>query len=310
MGDADLTYDFTRLDVLVRPILNGEADFVVGNRMRNIRPGSMPRLHRYLGNPLMSFFLRVMFHTTAVRDPQCGLRAITRTAYDRLQCATTGMEFASEMIVRAIQCGVKMAERDIVYHPRAGASKLRSFKDGWRHLRFMMLHSPTMMLLVPGAVFWLIGLALSLRLAFGPVIIGGRLFDIHCMIAGGLLNIVSLQVIVAGLLAKAYAHLSGLHDDPVVAWFYRWFTFERAFLLSVPLTLIGLGVGGRVVAKWVASGFGALDQPRALFLALLCIVNGVQIASASYLFSIMALPRHVDRRSPSAEQTGVPDIPA
>ena len=307
MGDADQTYDFSRMDLLVQPILDGEADFVVGNRMKHILPGSMPRLHRYLGNPALSLLLRVMFHTNSIKDPQCGMRAITKAAYEELRCVTTGMEFASEMIIRAIHSKLRIAERHIVYHARTGESKLRSFEDGWRHLRFMMLHSPATLLLVPGVVVWLVGLALASLLVFGPVIIHGRRVDIHCMIVGGLLNIVSMQVIAIGMLAKAYAHLSGLRNDPVVAWFYRWFTFERTFLLSLPLILIGLLELGRVILKWTLSGFGPLDQARVLFFAFLCIVNGVQIASASYLFSIMALPRHIDAMPSQAENTGIPD---
>jgi hypothetical protein len=300
MGDGDLTYDFTRLDELVRPIQDGEADFVIGNRMRNLQPGSMPWLHRYVGNPLLSMLLRLMFLNRAVRDAHCGMRVIRRDAYRALRCVTTGMEFASEMVVRAIHNKLRIAERDIEYHPRRGESKLRSFQDGWRHLRFMMLHSPTTLLLIPGGFFWAVGLVMALLLARGPIIVQGRHIDIHCMIMAGLLNIASIQVITIGLLAKAYAHLSGLRFDPVVAWFYRWFTFEKAFLLAIPLVLIGAGLSLAVAWEWWRHGFGNLNQARPLFFALLCLVNGVQAACAAYLFSIMALPRHFDEVPPHA----------
>ncbi|MDO9541374.1 MAG: glycosyltransferase family 2 protein, partial [Kiritimatiellia bacterium] len=251
--------------------------------------------------------LRVMFHSNLVHDAHCGFRAITAEAYRKLHCVTTGMEFASEMVVRAIRCRLRIVERDIVYHPRKGQSKLHSFRDGWRHLRFMMLHSPTAMLLVPGVFFWALGLLISLPLAFGPIIIGGRAVDIHCMLIGGVLNILSIQIITIGLLAKAYGHLSGLHADPVVAWFYRWFTFERACIVSGVIIVLGLILTLRVVMTWVSSGFGVLNQQRLLFFALICLVNGVQIAAASFLFSIMALPRHIDRLSPAAADTGITD---
>ena len=293
MGDGDMTYDFTRLDALVQPILDGEAEFVVGNRMRNIQPGAMPTLHRYLGNPVLSLLLRLMFHKHVVRDAHCGMRAISRDAYDRLRCVTTGMEFASEMIVRAIREDIRMTERDIVYHPRVGVSKLVSCRDGWRHLRFMLLHSPTTALLLPGVLTWLVGMVIALPLAFGPVVLSGRNIDIHCMIIGGLLNVVSMQFITMGLLAKAYAHLSGLHEDPLIEWFYRKFTFERFILFSLPLIVLGLGVTLKVVVQWIASGFGPLNEARVLFLAMLCLLNGTQAAAAGYLFSIMALPRHI-----------------
>ncbi len=209
MGDADLTYDFTKLNELAELIIAGEADFVIGNRMRSIKPGAMPSLHRYLGNPVLSLFLRVMFHSNAVHDAHCGMRVLTKEAYKKMRLVTTGMEFASEMVVRAIRCNLKIREKDIEYHPRIGQSKLRSFRDGWRHLRFMLLHSPTTLLLVPGIIGWALGLLISLPLAFGPITIGGRLIDIHCLLLGGLLNIISVQIISIGLLAKAYGHLSG-----------------------------------------------------------------------------------------------------
>ncbi len=307
MGDGDRSYDFEALDVLVRPILDGQADFVIGNRMKSIRPGAMPKLHRYVGNPLLSLALRVMFRSRAVHDAHCGLRAITRAAYGQLRCVTTGMEFASEMVVRAIRCRLRIAERAIVYHPRLGQSKLHSFRDGWRHLRFMILHSPTMLLLVPGLIFWTLGLAMTLPLAFGPIIVNHRVVDIHCMLIGGVLNIVSIQVITIGLLAKAYGHLSGLNKDPVMAWFYRWFTFDKACVVSGLVVLVGLIITLKVTVGWIASGFGALNQQRLLFFAVLCLVNGVQLGAASFLFSIMALPRHLDQMPPEVLDTGIAD---
>lgn len=295
MADGDLTYDLTRLDELVRPILGGDADFVVGNRMRNIRPGSMPSLHRYVGNPLLSLLLRLMFNKHVVRDAHCGMRAISKAAYDRLLCITTGMEFASEMIVRAIHCNLRMAERDIVYHPRVGASKLDSFRDGWRHLRFMLLHSPSSALLLPGGIAWVLGTAIALPLAFGPVMIGGRAVDMHCMLMGGLLNIVSIQFITMGLLAKSFGHLSGLREDRLIKWFYAHFTFEKLVLATLPLIVVGILITLKVVFQWIGGGFGSLNQARLLFLGMLCLVNGTQLAVSGYLFSIMALPRHAGR---------------
>jgi glycosyltransferase involved in cell wall biosynthesis len=307
MGDGDLSYDFEAMDNLARPILDGQADFVIGNRMKSIRPGAMPTLHRYVGNPLLSLVLQIMFRSRSVHDAHCGLRAITRAAYGQLRCVTTGMEFASEMVVRAIRCRLRIAERDIVYHPRLGQSKLHSFRDGWRHLRFMILHSPTFLLLVPGLFFWALGLAMTLPLAFGPIIINQRIVDIHCMLIGGVLNIVSIQVITIGLLAKAYGHLSGLNEDPVMAWFYRWFTFEKACIVSGMVIVIGLIITLKVMLEWIASGFGALNQQRLLFFAVLCLVNGVQLGAASFFFSIMALPRHLDHVPTEVWDTGIAD---
>lgn len=308
MGDADLTYDFTEINRLTAPIRAKEADFVIGNRMRNIRPGAMPWLHQYIGNPLLSMTLRLMFHNHSVRDAHCGLRAISAASYRSLRCVTTGMEFASEMVIQAIRGNLRVAERDIIYHPRVGESKLKSFKDGWRHLRFMMLHSPTTMLLVPGGIVWLIGLAIILPLAFGQVKIQSRSIDIHSMIMGGFLNIAAVQLLTIGVLAKAYAHLSGLRNDPVVAWLYRRFTFEKAILFVAPLVVLGALIILKVFVVWAQAGFGALNQARLLFLGLILALNGVQMATTAYLLSIMALPRHFDVMPPQARETGIPDL--
>jgi len=308
MGDGDLTYDFTRLGDLVRPILAGEAEFVIGNRMGNILPGAMPPLHRYIGNPLLSGLLRLMFRDRRVRDVHCGLRAIRRDTYRGLRCVTTGMEFASEMVVQAIRLGVPIAQRDIVYHPRIGDSKLQSFRDGWRHLRFFILHSPTMLLLLPGAACSVLGLLLALPLVFGPVVIGGRNIDIHFMIMAGLLHMVGVQIVTAGLLAKSYAHLSGLRHDDLIAGLYRWFTFEKTFLGAAILVLAACLIAGAVVVEWVASGFGSLNRARLLFFALVILLDGLQLGLASYLFSIMALPRHIDVLAVEAEDTGIADL--
>lgn len=292
MGDADLTYDFRKLDELAGPVLRGEAELAIGNRMNNILPGSMPWLHQYIGNPVLSWLLSFMFHTKAVRDPHCGMRVINRAAFMKLGCVTSGMEFASEMVIRAVRAGWRITDRDIIYHPRQGESKLRSFRDGWRHLRFMMLHSPTMTMLMPGLILWVLGILLAVPLALGPVVIGGRAVDIHVMIMAGMLNIVSGQILLIGLLAKAFAHLTGLRNDPFIAWLYRFFHYEWITGLAAAVLLVGLGAAGWVIWTWAQSGFGHLNEARLLFLALVLVVNGVQAASGAYLFSIMALPHH------------------
>jgi hypothetical protein len=171
-----------------------------------------------------------------------------------------------------------------------------------------MLHSPTMLLLLPGSLCWALGLLLALPIAFGPIEISGRNIDIHFMILTGLANILGLQVVTIGVLSKAYAHLSGLRDDPMVARLYRWFTFEKAFMGSIAIALAGLLIAGWVVIEWMASGFGALNRARVLFFALLLLVNGSQMGLAAYLFSIMALPRHIDSLPPEIEQTGISDV--
>jgi adenylyl-sulfate kinase len=291
MGDADLTYDFRKIKELAEPVLKGEAELAIGNRMNNILPGSMPWLHQYIGNPVLSKMLSIMFHTKAVRDPHCGMRVFNRAAFVKLECVTTGMEFASEMVIRAVRAGWRIVDRDIIYHPRHGESKLRSFQDGWRHVRFMMLHSPTMTLLLPGAILWLLGFVLAVPLALGPVVIRDRVVDIHFMIMAGMLNVVSGQILLIGMLAKAFAHLTGLRKDPVVAWFYRLFHYEWISGLAAFLLLVGAVTVGWVTWIWAQNGFGNLNEARVLFFASLLLINGVLAAAGAYLFSIMALPR-------------------
>lgn len=291
MGDADLTYDFTKIDELARPVLAGEADLVLGHRMKNILPGSMPWLHRVFGNPFFSITMRLLFWNATVRDPNSGMRVIARETYRRLGCVTTGMEFASEMVVRAFHERLRVQEKEIIYHPRVGDSKLRSFEDGWRHLRFMVLHSPTMLLLVPGIFCWLVALAYSLWLSFGDLGFGPRKIPISAFFAAGVMNIVSVQLVTMGLLAKAYAHLSGLRNDPLIARFYRLVTFEKAMVFGGLFLAAALGI---VLVDYFST-FRPIWSQRRLFLSASLGISGVQIMASAYLFSIMALPRHPER---------------
>ena len=299
MGDADATYDFREAVAFLDDLKRG-ADLVMGSRLRGtIHPGAMPFLHRYVGTPVLSRLIRGFFRVP-ISDCNCGLRAFTKAAFDRLQLVSGGMEFASEMIIKAGIYGLKVTERPCSLLPdrRGKPPHLRRWRDGWRHLRFMWLHSPSWALLVPGCLTWLIGLAVALPLAFGPVRWHGRAIDTHCMIMGGLLNTVSIQLITMGLLAKAFAHLSGLRYDRTIAWLYQHISFERFILLALPVILGGALATLRVVYVWVSGGFGPLNEIRLLFLGMLCIVNGTQAAAAGYLFSILALPRHLEPFKP------------
>ena len=159
MADADLTYDFAEIPRFVAELDKG-ADMVIGNRMKNIHPGAMPWHHRYIGNPLLSGFLNVLFKT-GIDDAHCGMRAVRRDVLPRLGLRTTGMEFASEMVIRAAKEKLVLAQFPIEYHPRGGESKLSSFRDGWRHLRFLLVHSPNYLFIVPGAIMVLIGAAVE-----------------------------------------------------------------------------------------------------------------------------------------------------
>lgn len=308
MADCDLTYDLTKVHEIVAPVLAGEVDFVLGNRLKNMHPKAMPFLHRHIGNPLLTKLVQYMFHRRDIEDGQSGYRAIRKTVYESLECITTGMEFASEMIVKAIYANVKLKYVPIEYHPRAGESKLRTFRDGWRHLRFLTLHSPSMLFVVPGLVLWGLSLIAALPMAFGPLKLFSRDFDIHFMLLIGLLNILSLQFITSGMLAKAYAHLSGLRVDRTIAWLYQKLSFEVGAILGGALVLIGTLIGLGVVMHWVTGGFGALNLPRLLFFGILCIVNGTQFGTSAYLFSVMALPRRLDHIENAETDTAIDEV--
>ena len=180
--------------------LDAGAELVMGNRMKNIKPGAMPWHHRYIGNPVLTGTLNLFFRT-GVKDAHCGMRAIRRDVLPRLDLRSSGMEFASEMVIRAAKEGLDIREIPIEYHPRAGESKLSSFRDGWRHLRFLLVHSPTYLFLVPGALMAVLGLLVMLTV-LGNVSVFGRQWDLHTMIAGTLMTVVGVQVLASRLRSK------------------------------------------------------------------------------------------------------------
>jgi glycosyltransferase involved in cell wall biosynthesis len=288
MADADLTYDFSDIPRFVEE-LDGGADFVVGDRMKGIQPGAMPWLHRYVGNPILSGILNLFFHT-GVHDAHCGMRAVRRDALPRLDLRTTGMEFASEMVVRAGKERLTISEIPIHYHAREGASKLSSFRDGWRHLRFLLVHSPNWLFIVPGAAMAALGALVALTVLLQVQVLG-RAWDLHAMVAGALLMIVGTQVLALGLCAHAYGTYFMGEKDP---WFDRMrsrFRLEHGLLLGGAVTFAGVGVGAVIVAIWVDRGFGALSEERLAVLAAALIIVGIQIFFSSFLLSIIGLRR-------------------
>jgi len=288
MADADLTYDFGDLPRFLEKLEEG-AEMVIGDRMDNIQPGAMPWLHRYVGNPILSGVLNVFFRT-GVRDAHCGMRAMRRDILPQLDLRTTGMEFASEMVIRAAKTHTKIEQLPIEYHPRGGESKLSSFRDGWRHLRFLLVHSPTHLFIVPGAVMSVLG-ALAALTVLTQISVFGRPWDLHAMIAGALLMIVGSQVLALGLAAHAYGTYFMGEKDP---WFDRMrarLRLEHGLLLGGVITLAGLVIAGVIVGIWVNRGFGQLGEERLAVLAASLIIVGVQVFFSSFLLSILGLRR-------------------
>jgi hypothetical protein len=288
MADADLTYDFGYVPRFVAE-LDAGAEMVIGDRMDNIQPGAMPWLHRYVGNPVLTGTLNAFFRT-GIKDAHCGMRAVRRDVLPRLDLRTTGMEFASEMVIRAAKERLDVRQFPIEYHPRGGESKLSSFRDGWRHLRFLLVHSPTHLFIVPGAAMALLG-ALVAAVVVAQVDVLGRAWDLHAMIAGCLLGIVGVQVLALGLCAHAYGTYFMGERDP---WFDRMrerFKLEHGLAIGGGIALSGLAIAGAIVARWVDRGFGELSEERLAVLAATLIIVGIQVFFSSFLLSILGLRR-------------------
>jgi glycosyltransferase involved in cell wall biosynthesis len=288
MADADLTYDFNEIPRFVSELEDG-ADLVIGNRMNNIHPGAMPWHHRYIGNPLLSGFLNLLFRT-GVDDAHCGMRALRRNALPRLDLRTTGMEFASEMVIRAAKEKLVIRQFPIEYHPRGGESKLSSFRDGWRHLRFLLVHSPNHLFILPGAIMAALGAVVEL-IVISTLPVFGRHWDIHALIAGALLAIVGTQVVALGICAHAYAtYFMGAQDR----WFDRMrarFRLEHGLMLGGGITFAGIVLGAVILIDWINHGFGQLSEERLAVLAATLIIVGIQIFFSSFLLSILGLRR-------------------
>jgi hypothetical protein len=291
MADADLTYDFSEIPNFVAALRDG-AQLVMGNRMDDIRPGAMPWLHRYIGNPLLTGVLNLFFRT-GVRDAHCGMRALRRDVLGTLDLRTTGMEFASEMVIRASKENLDIREIDITYHPRGGESKLSSFRDGWRHLRFLLVHSPTHLFIIPGAVLALIGTLISV-LVLAHLDIFGRSWDVHALIGGALLTIVGTQVLALGLCAHAYAtYFMGERD----AWFDAMrarFRLEHGLAIGGVVIIAGFVSALLIVIQWIDHGFGALGLNKLAVVSFELLIVGIEIFFSSFLLSILGLRRHED----------------
>ncbi|HET8892682.1 MAG TPA: glycosyltransferase family 2 protein [Gaiellaceae bacterium] len=292
MADADGSYDLRDLTPFVSRLQQG-SDLVLGSRLRgSIHPGAMPWLNRRVGNPILTAFLNVLFHVR-VSDAHCGLRAIRRSALARVNLQSAGMEFASEMIVKAAKRRLVIAEVPIEYRRRIGWSKLNRFRDAWGHVRFLLVHSPTFLFLIPGLVLLTVGAIVLLGLAGGPVDIFGRSWQIHTMIAGSAATVVGAQIIELGVFARTYAILYLGEEEPILQRLWMRIRLEHGLLLGGTVLLAGVGLLGEVFARWAASGFGPLGHYYASILGLTLVGLGVQILFASFFLSILGLPRHV-----------------
>ena len=290
MVDADLTYDFGEIPAFVHELDQG-ADVVIGNRMQNIKPGAMPLLSR-LGNPVLSGFLNVL-HRTNVHDAHCGMRALRRDVVPVLNLRTVGMEFASEMVIRATREHLDVREVPIALHPRVGESKLSPFRDGWRHLRLILVYNPTFLFIIPGLVMLAVGSIVAL-LVLLEVPVFGRNLLVHSLIFGCLLILIGVQAIGLGLCARAFGVYFIGEQDMLFQRLRARLRLEHGLALALLILIIGLALVGVVIGKWAASGFGTLKEERLAILAFTVIAVGAQIFFTSFLVSIIGLRRPQD----------------
>src|SRR6266540_3058383 len=290
MVDADLTYDFGEIPRFVQELEEG-AQLVVGNRMQSIKPGAMPLLSR-LGNPLLSGFLNVL-HRTNIRDVHCGMRALRRDVLPALNLRTVGMEFASEMVIRATRERLDVREVPIELHPRVGTSKLSPFRDGWRHLRVILVYNPTFLFLLPGAVMLAAGSLITL-LVFVQVPVFGRGLYVHSLIVGCLLILLGVQAIGLGLCARTFGVYFISEQDELFQRLRARLRLEHGLALAAIVFAAGLALFGVVLGRWVAHGLGRLSEVLLAILAATVIAVGAQIFFTSFLLSILGLRRRRD----------------
>jgi len=292
MGDADDSYDFSRLDAFLEKLRAGYP-LVMGNRFKGgIRPGAVPPLHRYVGNPVLSFVGRLFFRT-GVRDFHCGLRGFDREAVRGLELGTTGMEFASELVVKATLAGWRIAEVPTTLDPdgRGRPPHLRSWRDGWRHLRFLLLFSPRWLFLYPGLALLLTCCTLTTLLYFTPLRVAGAGLDIHSMLYAAAGALLGLQFCLFALFARVAAHAAGLLPrHAFLERVLRLFTLERGLLFGLGIALIGFLWSASAFWQWRDTGFGALD-PRVVMRdtipASALMVGGMELVLAAFLVSVI-----------------------
>ena len=294
MGDADDSYDFGAIGLLLDRLREGN-DLVMGNRFAGgIQEGAMVWSHRWVGNPALTFISR-MFFRTPVGDMHCGLRGFRKDAYEKLRLRATGMEFASEMVIKASLRRMKIAEVPVTLSPdgRSRPPHLRTWRDGWRHLRFMLLFSPRWLFLYPGIALFTAGLLAGAALEIGPVNVGPFGFDIHTLLLAGFCCLIGYQLIVFAVFTKVFAMRMGFHPpNPTYASMFRYVRLETGLVVGALMFL--LGVAGTVVAilSWGAAGFGALDPRltmREIIPASVLLTLGVQTIFASFFLSILGI---------------------
>jgi glycosyltransferase involved in cell wall biosynthesis len=308
MGDADDSYDFSGLEPFVERLRAG-ADLVMGNRFAGgVEPGAMPALHKYIGNPVLSFIGRTFFGTR-IRDFHCGLRGFRRDRLLALDLHTTGMEFASEVVVRSVLAGYDVTEvpTTLSKDGRSRPPHLRSFRDGWRHLRFLLLYSPRWLFLFPGALLFAVGMLATVVLSFTPVTIGSVTFDVGTLLYAVAAVVIGVQAVSFWLLTKVYATEEGfMPPDPRLDRLFRWFRLETGLVLAAALIVLGILTAVGSLVLWQSRGFGSLDTGtvvRSVVPAMTGLMVGAQVGLTSFFLSILGLGRRDRPAVASVTQT-------
>jgi hypothetical protein len=294
MGDADDSYDFSQLSAFLERLRAGD-DLVMGNRFQGgIRPGAMPWMHRYVGNPVLTGILNLFFRSP-IRDAHCGLRGFRKEAYERLGLTTPGMEFASEMVVKACLHQQKISEVPTVLHPdgRDRPPHLRSFRDGWRHLRFLLLMCPLWLFRVPAVLLLGFGLGLMVWLTPGPRLVGGVTLDVHTMLLGTLCVVLGYQTLWLWAFARLHAwHMGLLPPDAFLARAFKNLQMEHGLLAGVGLLLVGVAFNSWLVAEWYRLNLGNLEVQSTLRCALwgfTAMVVGVQTIYGNFILGLIRM---------------------
>jgi glycosyltransferase involved in cell wall biosynthesis len=296
MGDADDSYDLSNLGPFVEA-LRGGADLVMGNRFAGgIEPGAMPALHRYLGNPVLTAVGRILFRSP-VKDFHCGLRGFRREAILELDLRTTGMEFASEMVVKATLNKLNIVEVPTTLSPdgRSRAPHLRTWRDGWRHLRFLLLYSPRWLFLYPGMVLFLVGLVLGGVLLAGPIQIGEHALDVSALVYAMAAVLIGFQAILFAAFSRAFVANEGLMPpSPGMQKAFKVLNLERGLIIGLLLLIVGFGLEIYGFIHWGSSDFGALNARDAVRLAVPAAtlsVLGFETIMGSFFLSVLGLSR-------------------
>lgn len=293
MGDADDSYDFSEIPRFIAKWREG-FEFVMGNRFQGeIKRGAMPWHHRYIGSPVLGFILNLLFRPR-IGDVNCGMRAFTKELYRHLDLRTTGMEFASEFVIKAARAGAHFSEIPITLWPdkRGRPPHLRSFHDGWRHLRFMLLFAPNWLFLFPGALLMTVGLGIVFWLLPGPREVGRLTLDVHTMLFGMMFALLGAEIVSIGLFAKvfSYAERFSNHQHSLELWLKRM-RLEQGLAAGGALAIFGGAGAIWVLWKWASLGFGPLHEMRAAIFFSLWFLLGVQVIFSSFFLSMLGVSR-------------------